>query len=184
MDISRYLAEEGKKIDLTQWSTTCDVDIDKKKVKGELLDQTISEMQDLQEKLCADNHYGLIIVPPQAMDAAGKDGTVQYVFAHLNPAGVKVHSFKKPSSEELDHDYMWRINKALPGRGEIGIFNRSHYEEVVVARIHNLIKATVCRKNWYARISGKRATARYATGNGTCRKMASLWSRSSPFIER
>ena len=62
MDISRYLAEEGKKIDLTQWSTTCDVDIDKKKVKGELLDQTISEMQDLQEKLCADNHYGLIIV--------------------------------------------------------------------------------------------------------------------------
>ncbi len=76
MDISRYLAEEGKKIDLTQWSTTCDVDIDKKKVKGELLDQTISEMQDLQEKLCADNHYGLIIVL-QAMDAAGKDGTVK-----------------------------------------------------------------------------------------------------------
>lgn len=140
MDISRYLAEEGKKIDLTQWSTTCDVDIDKKKVKGELLDQTISEMQDLQEKLCADNHYGLIIVL-QAMDAAGKDGTVKHVFAHLNPAGVKVHSFKKPSSEELDHDYMWRINKALPGRGEIGIFNRSHYEEVVVARIHNLIKS-------------------------------------------
>lgn len=75
------------------------------------------------------------------MDAAGKDGTVKHVFAHLNPAGVKVHSFKKPSSEELDHDYMWRINKALPGRGEIGIFNRSHYEEVVVARIHNLIKS-------------------------------------------
>ena len=140
MDISLYLVEEGKKIDLTQWSTTCDVDIDKKKVKGELLDQTISEMQDLQEKLCADNHYGLIIVL-QAMDAAGKDGTVKHVFAHLNPAGVKVHSFKKPSSEELDHDYMWRINKALPGRGGIGIFNRSHYEEVVVARIHNLIKS-------------------------------------------
>lgn len=85
-------------------------------------------------------NYGLIIVL-QAMDAAGKDGTVKHVFAHLNPAGVKVHSFKKPSSEELDHDYMWRINKALPGRGEIGIFNRSHYEEVVVARIHNLIKS-------------------------------------------
>ena len=168
MDISRYLAEEGKKIDLTQWSTTCDVDIDKKKVKGELLDQTISEMQDLQEKLCADNHYGLIIVL-QAMDAAGKDGTVKHVFAHLNPAGVKVHSFKKPSSEELDHDYMWRINKALPGRGEIGIFNRSHYEEVVVARIHNLIKS---------------ATARYATGNGTCRKMASLWSKSSSICRK
>lgn len=107
---------------MSQWPTACDVDIDKKKVKEELLDQTIVEMQDLQEKLYADNHYGLIIVL-QAMDAAGKDGTVKHVFAHLNPVGVKVHSFKKPSSEELDHDYMWRINKALPGRGAIGIFN-------------------------------------------------------------
>lgn len=183
MDISRYLAEEGKKIDLTQWSMTCDVDIDKKKVKGELLDQTISEMQDLQEKLCADNHYGLIIVL-QAMDAAGKDGTVKHVFAHLNPAGVKVHSFKKPSSEELDHDYMWRINKALPGRGEIGIFNRSHYEEVVVARIHNLIKSDGMPEKLVRKDIGKRATARYATGNGTCRKMASLWSRSSSIYRK
>ena len=108
MDISRYLAEEGKKIDLTQWSTTCDVDIDKKKVKGELLDQTISEMQDLQEKLCADNHYGLIIVL-QAMDAAGKDGTVKHVFAHLNPAGVKVHSFKTVSYTHLTLPTILRV---------------------------------------------------------------------------
>lgn len=178
MDISRYLAKEGEKVDLAQWPTACDVDIDKKKVKEELLDQTITEMQDLQEKLFADNHYGLVIVL-QAMDAAGKDGTVKHVFARLNPAGVKVQSFKKPSSEEMDHDYMWRINKALPGRGEIGIFNRSHYEEVVVARIHNLIKSDACRKNWSARISGRAAIARYATGNGTCRKMAFLWSRYS-----
>ena len=140
MDISRYFAKEGEKIDLSQWATACDVDMDKQKVKGELLPATIAEMQDLQEKLFADNHYGVIVVL-QAMDAAGKDGTVKHVFAQLNPAGVKVQSFKKPSAEELDHDYMWRINKALPGRGEIGIFNRSHYEEVVVARIHNLIKS-------------------------------------------
>ncbi|WP_308590445.1 polyphosphate kinase 2 family protein [uncultured Megasphaera sp.] len=140
MDISRYIAKEGEKIDLSQWATACDGDIDKQKVKGELLPATIAEMQDLQEKLFADNHYGVIVVL-QAMDAAGKDGTVKHVFAQLNPAGVKVQSFKKPSAEELDHDYMWRINKALPGRGEIGIFNRSHYEEVVVARIHNLIKS-------------------------------------------
>lgn len=140
MDISRYIAKEGEKIDLSQWATACDVDMDKQKVKGELLPATIAEMQDLQEKLFADNHYGVIVVL-QAMDAAGKDGTVKHVFAQLNPAGVKVQSFKKPSAEELDHDYMWRINKALPGRGEIGIFNRSHYEEVVVARIHNLIKS-------------------------------------------
>lgn len=171
MDISRYLAKEGEKIDLAQWPTACDVDIDKKKVKEELLDQTIAEMQDLQEKLCADNHYGLIIVL-QAMDAAGKDGTVKHVFAHLNPAGVKVHSFKQPSSEELDHDYMWRINKALPGRGEIGIFNRSHYEEVVVARIHNLIKSDgmpekLIRKDiWETRYRQIRDWERYLSENG------------------
>lgn len=171
MDISRYLAKEGEKIDLSQWPTACDVDIDKKKVKEELLDQTIVEMQDLQEKLYADNHYGLIIVL-QAMDAAGKDGTVKHVFAHLNPVGVKVHSFKKPSSEELDHDYMWRINKALPGRGEIGIFNRSHYEEVVVARIHNLIKSDgmpekLVRKDiWERRYRQIRDWERYLSENG------------------
>lgn len=171
MDISRYLAQEGEKIDLSQWPTACDVDIDKKKVKGELLDQTIAEMQDLQEKLCADNHYGLIIVL-QAMDAAGKDGTVKHVFAHLNPAGVKVHSFKKTSLEEMDHDYMWRINKALPGRGEIGIFNRSHYEEVVVARIHNLIKSDgmpekLVRKDiWETRYRQIRDWERYLSENG------------------
>lgn len=171
MDISRYLAKSGEKIDLSQWPTACDVDIDKKKVKEELLDQTIVEMQDLQEKLYADNHYGLIIVL-QAMDAAGKDGTVKHVFAHLNPVGVKVHSFKKPSSEELDHDYMWRINKALPGRGEIGIFNRSHYEEVVVARIHNLIKSDgmpekLVRKDiWERRYRQIRDWERYLSENG------------------
>ena len=73
------------------------------------------------------------------MDAAGKDGTVNHVFASLNPGGVKVVSFKQPTSEEKDHDYMWRINKALPERGNIGIFNRSQYEDVIVTRIHDLI---------------------------------------------
>ena len=77
----------------------------------------------------------------QAMDAAGKDGTIKHVFARLNPAAVHVHSFKQPSTEEKEHDYMWRVNKALPSRGEIGIFNRSHYEDVVIARIHNLIES-------------------------------------------
>ena len=171
MDISRYLAKSGEKVDLTQWPTACDVDIDKKKVKEELLDQTITEMQDLQEKLFADNPYGLIIVL-QAMDAAGKDGTIKHVFSHLDPNGVHVVSFKQPNSEEKDHDYMWRINKALPGRGEIGIFNRSHYEEVVVARIHNLIKSDgmpeeLVRKDiWESRYRQIRDWERYLSENG------------------
>ncbi|WP_301860780.1 PPK2 family polyphosphate kinase [uncultured Megasphaera sp.] len=140
MDIDQYLAKEGEKIDLRQFSTSCDVDVDKEIVKQEWMPKAIEEMQAWQEKLYADNHYGVLIVL-QAMDAAGKDGTIKHVFARLNPAGVHVQSFKQPSAEEKDHDYMWRVNKALPSRGEIGIFNRSHYEDVVVANIHNLIKS-------------------------------------------
>ncbi len=140
VDISKYLAREGETIHLEDFSTVCDVPLDKRKVKQELLPQAIEEMQDWQEKLFAAGQYGILIVL-QAMDAAGKDGTIKHVFARLNPAGVHVHSFKQPSTEEKDHDYMWRVNKALPSRGEIGIFNRSHYEDVVVAHIHNLIKS-------------------------------------------
>lgn len=178
MDISRYLAKSGEKVDLAQWPTACDVDIDKKKVKEELLDQTITEMQDLQEKLFADNHYGLVIVL-QAMDAAGKDGTVKHVFARLNPAGVKVQSFKKPSSEELDHDYMWRINKALPAGEKSASSTAPITKKSSSPASTTSSRATACRKNWSARISGRAAIARYATGNGTCRKMAFLWSRYS-----
>ena len=98
----------------------------------------LEELSLYQAKLYAQNTYGLIIVL-QAMDAAGKDGTVNHVFANLDPGGVSVASFKQPTTEEKDHDYMWRINKALPPRGNIGIFNRSHYEDVIVTRVHNLI---------------------------------------------
>lgn len=141
MDITRYLAREGETVDLSKYATACDVtDITKDQVKQELMPKTIEEMQQWQERLFAANQYGLLVVL-QAMDAAGKDGTIKHVFARLNPAGVHVHSFKQPTSEEKDHDYMWRVNKALPERGEIGVFNRSHYEDVVVANIHNLIES-------------------------------------------
>lgn len=141
MDITRYLAREGETVDLSKYATACDItDITKDQVKQELMPKTIEEMQQWQERLFAANQYGLLVVL-QAMDAAGKDGTIKHVFARLNPAGVHVHSFKQPTSEEKDHDYMWRVNKALPERGEIGIFNRSHYEDVVVANIHNLIES-------------------------------------------
>ena len=138
IDIERYRVKEGEKISLKDFPTACDVKIEKAEVKERYFPETIEKLKVLQEKLYAQNTYGLIIVL-QAMDAAGKDGTVNHVFASLNPGGVKVVSFKQPTSEEKDHDYMWRINKALPERGNIGIFNRSQYEDVIVTRIHDLI---------------------------------------------
>lgn len=111
----------------------------KKKEGKELLKQNRELMFNLQEKLYAENRQSLLIVF-QAMDAAGKDGCIKHVMRGLNPQGTHVTAFKQPSSDELDHDYMWRINRALPRRGEIGIFNRSHYEEVIVTQLHNLIE--------------------------------------------
>jgi PPK2 family polyphosphate:nucleotide phosphotransferase len=106
------------------------------KEQGEtLLQEGIENLAIMQDKLYAHNRHSILIVL-QAMDAAGKDGAIKHVMSGLNPQGVKVNSFKTPSKEELDHDYIWRHYKALPGRGEIGIFNRSHYENVLVTRVH------------------------------------------------
>ena len=138
IDIDRYRAKEGEKISLKKFSTNCDMDVDKEYVKTVSMTAALEELSLYQAKLYAQNTYGLIIVL-QAMDAAGKDGTIKHVFSHLDPNGVHVVSFKQPTTEEKDHDYMWRINKALPRRGNIGIFNRSHYEDVIVTRVHNLI---------------------------------------------
>ena len=138
IDIDRYRVKENEKVNLKKFSTKRDVDIDKEEVKSTFFPEVIEQLKVYQEKLYAQNTYGLIIVL-QAMDAAGKDGTVNHVFANLDPGGVSVASFKQPTTEEKDHDYMWRINKALPPRGNIGIFNRSHYEDVIVTRVHNLI---------------------------------------------
>jgi PPK2 family polyphosphate:nucleotide phosphotransferase len=95
----------------------------------------VAELSEAQELLWASNRYALLVVL-QAMDAAGKDSVIKHVMSGLNPQGVDVVSFRQPSSEELDHDYLWRISKALPERGRIGIFNRSHYEEVVALKVH------------------------------------------------
>ncbi len=171
MNLDRYKAKEGQKVDLKKYTTDCDADLDKEKVKKELFPKDIKEMQGLQEKLFAENTYGMLIVL-QAMDAAGKDGTVNHVFSHLNPSGVHVKSFKEPSSEEKDHDYMWRINKALPRRGEIGIFNRSHYEDVIVTRVHDLIKqenmpqSLIDKDIWEKRFREIRDWEKYLSENG------------------
>ncbi len=106
------------------------------KQEGQWLLQSGTRMlSDLQAKLAAQDRYGLLVVL-QAMDAAGKDGTIRHVMSGVNPQGVRVESFKIPSAEELNHDYLWRYARRLPARGEIGIFNRSHYEEALVVRVH------------------------------------------------
>jgi len=106
----------------------------------EILAGGVELLAEYQDRLAAQDTYGVVVVL-QAMDAAGKDGTIKHVMSGVNPQGVSVNSFKIPSAEELDHDYLWRYQRALPGRGHIGIFNRSHYEEVLVVRVHPAILA-------------------------------------------
>ncbi len=112
--------------------------LSEKKLKStarEILETGVEELSDAQELLWASDTYALLVVF-QALDAAGKDSTIEHVMSGVNPQGVQVVSFRQPSSEELDHDFLWRISKALPERGRIGIFNRSHYEEVVALKVH------------------------------------------------
>ncbi|MFD8882862.1 polyphosphate kinase 2 family protein [Streptomyces erythrochromogenes] len=113
----------------------------KKRDGGELLRSGVSLLAEYQERLAAQDTYGVLLCL-QAIDAGGKDGTIRHVMSGVNPQGVRVSSFKVPSAEELDHDYLWRYSRRLPARGEIAIFNRSHYEEVLVVRVHpdNLVR--------------------------------------------
>ena len=140
LDIERYRVKHHQKIKLSRFSTRCDQEnMNKLEVKKVLMPKVLTAMRDLQERLYAEKKYGLIFVL-QAMDAAGKDGIINHVFSQLNPSGLKVASFKTPNSEELSHDYLWRINRELPARGEICVFNRSQYEDVMVTRVHELLK--------------------------------------------
>ena len=107
----------------------------KKAVLKDQLEGSVERLDDLQRRLYADDHWGVLLVF-QAMDAAGKDSTIRAVLRGINPQGCQVASFKQPSRQELDHDFLWRISSELPERGRIGVFNRSHYEEVLVVRVH------------------------------------------------
>ena len=109
--------------------------IESKKQGQELLANGIELLAEYQSRLYAQGTHSVLVVL-QALDAAGKDGTIRHVMSGVNPQGVSVHSFKVPSAEELDHDFLWRYTQRLPQRGQIGIFNRSHYEEVLVVRVH------------------------------------------------
>src|SRR5256714_8488602 len=110
------------------------IDLDKDQAKA-LLAADIKRLAQLQKRLYADGHWAVLIVL-QGMDAAGKDGVIAHVMSGVNPQGVAVHSFGAPSTEELKHDFLWRVTQRLPRRGQIGIFNRSHYEEVLAVRVH------------------------------------------------
>ena len=135
--VERFRVTSGKGFDLTKFKTDdtmSDVVADKKHA-AELLEAGVQRLSDLQSLLYANSTWSVLLVF-QAMDAAGKDSTISHVMSGVNPQGVSVTSFKQPGSEELAHDFLWRIHRALPARGMIGIFNRSHYEEVLVARVH------------------------------------------------
>ncbi|MCX6150401.1 MAG: polyphosphate kinase 2 family protein [Ignavibacteriales bacterium] len=139
MEIKHYLVKPDSKIKLSDFKTGETDTFESKEKATEMLEKNILEMAEQQALLYAQDKFSLLIIF-QAMDAAGKDGAIKHVMSGLNPQSTQVHSFKAPSLEELDHDFLWRINKALPEKGKIGIFNRSHYEEVLIVRVHNLIK--------------------------------------------
>jgi PPK2 family polyphosphate:nucleotide phosphotransferase len=134
--IKPFRVKPGSKVTLAKdFDPRFKAGVKKKKEGVALLKGGVRLLSEFQARLAAQDRWGVLVVL-QALDAAGKDGTIRHVMSGVNPQGVQVHSFKAPSAEELDHDFLWRYAQRLPGRGEIGIFNRSHYEEVLVVRVH------------------------------------------------
>jgi PPK2 family polyphosphate:nucleotide phosphotransferase len=172
--LDRLIAPPGKKIKLardfaTSWKEGRAFG---KQEAAERLQEGIKLLSEFQSKLYAQNRYALLI-NLQAMDAAGKDGTIKHVMSGINPQGCSVTSFKQPSAEELDHDYLWRHAKALPERGHIGIFNRSYYEEVLVVRLHpeylekqQLPPSVKDRRIWRRRFEQINNFEKYLSENG------------------
>ena len=167
-----FVVTKGRKFRLKD----CDTDARGWKMsKDEMQDvlaQGVGRLEDLQEKLYAQDQWGVLLIF-QAMDAAGKDGAIKHVMSGINPQGCQVYSFKSPSAEELDHDFMWRTFKSLPERGRIGIFNRSYYEEVLVVRVHpeflskqKLPPQVTGKKVWKHRFEDINSFERYFARNG------------------
>jgi PPK2 family polyphosphate:nucleotide phosphotransferase len=171
--MDELIAKPGKKISLKDYDSGWTGSIKEKKEAVALLEDGIKRLAKEQDKLYAQDTYSLLLVF-QAMDAAGKDGTIRHVMSGINPQGCQVFSFKAPSAEERDHDYLWRTTKALPERGRIGIHNRSYYEEVLVCRVHPEILAAQqlpedCKKDgiWTRRFDQINNFERYLVDNGT-----------------
>jgi PPK2 family polyphosphate:nucleotide phosphotransferase len=168
-----YRINHGKKFRLKDFDPASTAHIHSKEHAQELLDRGITDMRALQDKLYAQDRWAVLIIL-QGMDAAGKDGLVKHVMSGVNPQGCEVHSFKQPSAEELNHDYMWRSNQRLPERGHIGIFNRSYYEETLVVRVHpDILKnervpdELITKNIWQDRFEDIRNIERYLARNGT-----------------
>ena len=168
-----YRVHDGKNFRLKDSDAASTGHFRSKEHAQELLDQGIKEMAELQDKLYAQDRWAILLIF-QAMDAAGKDGVIKHVMSGINPQGCQVFSFKTPSSEDLNHDFLWRTTKCLPERGHIGIFNRSYYEEVLVVRVHpNILKnerlpAELLGKNvWEERFRDIHNFEKYLSHNGT-----------------
>lgn len=146
--MDKYRVKPDSKVRLEEMDPDDKSEFDgsKKEAKDALKNMT-EDLDDLQERLYAEGKHAVLFVI-QAMDTGGKDGTIRKVFGDLNPAGCRVEAFKAPTSNELVHDYLWRVHRATPPRGMIGVFNRSHYEDVLVVRVHNLVPKEVWEKRY------------------------------------
>src|ERR1700730_14639278 len=166
-----FLVKPGKKIKLEDFDPSYTGKFSSSEEVAAKLEKDVARLRKYQDILYAQNTYALLIIF-QAMDAAGKDGTIKHVMAGVYPQGTQVVSFKAPSAEELDHDYLWRCSKALPERGRIGIFNRSYYEEVLIVRVHpEILNAQQlpreCLKGiWKSRFEQINNFERYLVQNG------------------
>src|SRR5665647_1524216 len=136
MDIKEFCIEGDQIFKIQSFNTDQTDDLTKEKAET-MCQANLILMEQIQDKLYAEKKEALLIIM-QGMDAAGKDGAIKHVISGMNPQGINVNSFKTPTSEELDHDYLWRAMRVIPRRGEIGIFNRSYYEDVLIEKVHNL----------------------------------------------
>ena len=161
--MNKYLVRQGQTIDLNEFDPDDTTLVPGGKAEAkEKLEATVERLAELQELLYAGHERKLLIVL-QGMDTSGKDGTIRHVMQGFNPAGARVVSFKKPSDEELDHDFLWRVHAKVPAKGETVVFNRSHYEDVLIVRVHDLVPQAVWRKR-YEQIN---AFERILDDNGT-----------------
>lgn len=169
MKASSYEVKEGTKIDLRDFPTDEASKTADREASELLMEDNLARMIELQDRLYAGRSKSLLLIF-QGMDASGKDGAIKHLMSGLNPQGTRVTSFKEPSQEELEHDFLWRIEKNLPPKGTIGIFNRSHYEDVLIVRVHNLLNDAMKKRGeslWKQRYSEIKNFEKYLNKNDT-----------------